>query len=160
MELKPRTYTFETTTRWLHRGCSGTTATRGKPEVPVGCPPDFGGGGEPDRWSPEHLLTAAAETCLMATFTDMAKRRRIDLRAYKSRATARLTLVDGVFRFAGIAVQVRMTLGTSRARAAAESLIAKAAARCPVAASLNCPVQVTVDAATVRRGAGTRPKNP
>lgn len=146
MDLKPKEYRFDTSIRWQGEGCRGTLTSEERPDVPVGCPPEFGGSGEQDRWSPEHLLTAAAESCLMATFTDMAKRRKMALKTYESRATAHLTVVDGTFRFARIDIHVRMTLGDEETRKAAEAMLHTASERCPVSASLRCPVEVTLEA--------------
>ncbi len=43
-----------------------------RPRVVTGPPPEFGG--NDTWWSPEHLLVAAAASCMTATFYSMAER--------------------------------------------------------------------------------------
>ena len=49
--------------------------------IRVGAPPQFGG--VEDVWSPEHLLIAAALTCLKTTFDAYARHEQLVIDAYR-----------------------------------------------------------------------------
>lgn len=145
MGLESRTYRFTTSVSWQGPHCNGEASAPSSPGLPVSCPPEFGGDPElsRDRWSPEHLLLSSVETCLMATFTDMSSRRRLPLRAYQSTCSGDLAVVERTLRFVMIRIHVCIVVETSEKTTAARTLLRDAAKRCPVSASLSCPVEIT-----------------
>ena len=104
-----------------------------------GPPPQFGG--TEDAWSPEHLLVAAANLCLMLTFLSVAEKSRLPVAQYRSRAEGILDKVDGVTRFVSIKIQVELKVELAD-REKAESVLGKAEKHCLIANSLKCPVLV------------------
>jgi organic hydroperoxide reductase OsmC/OhrA len=70
------------------------------PDVPgtieVATPPEFNGG-IPGVWSPEHLFTAAVNSCLMTTFLAIAENSKLSFHSFTSRAEGKLEFLDGKY---------------------------------------------------------------
>jgi organic hydroperoxide reductase OsmC/OhrA len=65
MKGKPMKYLYQTHLRWTGEK-KGRLSSKGKPDIEVACPPEFGG--HPDIWSPEDLFLSSVEVCTMTTF--------------------------------------------------------------------------------------------
>ena len=123
----------------------------GKPAIEITPPPVFRGT-DPSAWSPEDFFVAAAASCLAVTFTGLAARAEL---AYTSlRVDA-----DGVAgkrddgRFGFTRLLLRLELETEPAdEACARALAEEAERTCLVSASLDLPVETTIE---VRRRSGS-----
>ena len=109
-----------------------------------GPPPQFScSRGSDDTWSPEHLLVASANLCLMLTFLFIAEERRLAVASYRSRAEGVLDRAPDGVRFVSISIQVDLKVSEAD-RAKAETLLQRAKRRCLVANSLKAPIGLTV----------------
>lgn len=111
------------------------------PRSPIlaGAPPEFGG--REDVWSPEHLLLAAVNLCLMTTFQAFAAREPFAALEYRDRIEGTIDRTREGLRFVAIRHRVELTVPPQdRARAAA--LLERARKHCLIANSLNVPVEV------------------
>jgi peroxiredoxin-like protein len=133
-----RTYTYRTWLSWS--GQRGELDAAARAPLPVALPTEFGGPG--DQWSPEELLVGATETCMMATFTALARRRGLELASCRSSATGTLGRTDAGFAFTSITISLQIRVYTEEARARAAALVEDAHRACFVAGSLRCPVSV------------------
>jgi peroxiredoxin-like protein len=122
------------------------------PDLEVSAPPEFAG--DAGKWTPEHLLTAASASCLMATFLAFAQHSKLEVQSFTVKAFARLEKVPGEgFRFTEITLAPEIgVLADDRERA--EKILRKAEKSCFVSNSLRAKVQVEpqfvlVPAATV-----------
>ena len=136
MDPLPHRYRSDLTWEIDHRGWLSSPP---RPGILGGPPPQFGGTAE--DWSPEHLLVAAANLCLMLTFLSIAEKSRLPVAQYRSQAEGVLDKVDGVTRFASIGIRVELGVDAEE-RERAEALLRKAEKHCLVANSLKCPVHV------------------
>lgn len=113
-----------------------------RPEIAAGPPPEFGGSDQ--WWSPEHFLVAAASSCYVATFEAAARSMDLPIGALRCRAKGILgRLPDGV-SFTSINLLIDLTVvpgDVERAR----KLVNDTIARCFVARSLKCPVDVVAE---------------
>ncbi|MFM2206152.1 MAG: hypothetical protein RL213_127 [Bacteroidota bacterium] len=64
--------------------------------ITVATPPQFPKG-MPDIWSPEHLFTAAVNSCLMTTFLSIAENSGLEFISFRSKGTGKLETVDGKY---------------------------------------------------------------
>ena len=106
-----------------------------------GLPPQFGG--TEDAWSPEHLLVASANLCLMLTFLSLAEKSRLEVRGYRSQAEGILDRTGEGLQFDAIEIRVELAVPPEK-REQAESMLRKAEKHCLIANSLRCPVRVIV----------------
>ncbi|MCS6772402.1 MAG: OsmC family protein [Kiritimatiellae bacterium] len=138
-------WTYETSLVW-NADETGTERALGRPDWAISSPPEFGG--KSDKWNPELMLVASVESCLMLTALSVAKRQKIEIKAYSSRATGQMAKTADGLRFTEIRAHVilEVDLGVDPARA--EQLIRIAEKYCPVSNALKCPLHVTVEVHT------------
>ena len=152
MKFKPRLYPYRTTLAWSE-GKKGRLTSAGKPMVEVACPPEFGG--PSGFWSPEDLLVASVEVCIMTTFLHLLARRKISVVSYSSRAEGVAGLEDGEFRFVRIDLHVDLHVARSEDERVAATCLETAADQCMVSRSLRCPVEVKYSVTTARNSSPT-----
>ena len=151
MEFRPRLYTFSTSLAWTE-GKNGRLSSTGKQPVEIACPPEFGGPG--GFWSPEDLLVASVEVCIMTTFLHLIGRRKIELGSYASQTDGAAGLEQGEFRFVRVNVAVEIEIPHEGDRKETISCIEAAGEQCMVSRSLRCPVHVEYTVSV--EGAGRR----
>ncbi len=116
----------------------------GKQPLAVATPPEFKGT-DPHLWSPEDAFVAAAASCLTVTIVALSERERLPLHGLDVRAEGVVgRREDGRFGFVRIEQHVRVRTGEGY-EDAARALVAKSEAGCLVTASLDLPVETTVE---------------
>ena len=118
-----------------------------RPALTVGPPPEFGGDGA--WWSPEHLLLASLNTCLMATFGAMARAQGLHVDHYRSKARAVLSKSASGLAFTELVLEVQVAAAGDDVLRVAQTL-RKAKERCIVAGALLVPVQLEMVVEPVR----------
>lgn len=127
---------YRTTYEWAGEAAAGDTAIEGRPTLPVGTPHDA------ERYSPEHLLVVAAETCLANYVLLIAQMSKLEIKAYRSTSEGEL-VKDGKagYRFQRILIRPELTVEVGK-EPQAERVLKKAHGLCLIARSLNCPVDM------------------
>ena len=131
-------YFYETHLYWKGRR-RGLVEVAELPPVTTSAPPEFQG--EPGFWTPEHLLVAALESCLMTTFLAIADKARLEVVSYRSSALAKLESIEGRgLGFTRILVRPIVKLRNEQDRAKARRVLDKAERNCFVTDALSVPV--------------------
>jgi organic hydroperoxide reductase OsmC/OhrA len=127
---------YQTTYQWQAKAAGGAIYIEDHAELPVGTPHDL------DRYCPEHLLVAAAETCLANFVMLIASMSNLEVKDYRSSAEGELENNGKAgYRFKRIIIRPELTIvGTSQVLA--EQILEKAHKACLIAHSLNCPVDI------------------
>ncbi|MGB5179236.1 MAG: OsmC family protein [Gammaproteobacteria bacterium] len=122
--------------QWTGEEMAGEASIEGQPPLPVGSPHS------PGRYSPEHLLVVAAETCLANYVLLLAGLSSIEVKDYRSTAEGEL-MQEGAagYRFRRILIRPRVSVAAGN-EVQAQRLLQKAHTLCLVARSLNCPVEM------------------
>jgi organic hydroperoxide reductase OsmC/OhrA len=128
----------------------GKISAPGKPEIEVGSPPEFRG--EPGVWSPEELLVASLNTCLMLTFMSMAQAKKLEFLAYESAADGVLENLDGKYRITEVTVTPSLTLKSDADVETARTLMAGVEEHCFISNSIRAKVTLVPQ---FRVGGGT-----
>ena len=134
---------FATSLRWAG-GQLCRASSKGKSDIDVTPPPEFGGTEGP--WTPEDLLVSAVETCILLTTLSVLQRQKISLTAYESSAVGHMEKLPEGLRFSGIDVAVTATVSNPEDAERLKKAIGIAEKYCPVSNALKCPVRVTADA--------------
>ncbi|HXQ22863.1 MAG TPA: OsmC family protein [Candidatus Acidoferrales bacterium] len=136
--MADQAHEFETTVEWTSDRV-GTLSTVGRPAIPMGAPPEFGGAD--NVWSPEHLCVAAVNSCVMLTFIAIAANSKVAFRTYTSSAAGTLERVEGrgpvITR---IVVKPRITIAPDVDRAKVERIVKMAEKNCYISNSLQSAV--------------------
>jgi organic hydroperoxide reductase OsmC/OhrA len=132
-------YFYETHLYWKGRR-RGLLEVAELPPVVTSAPPEFQG--EPGYWTPEHLLVAAVESCMMTTFLAIAEKSRLEVVSYRSSALATLERIDGGgLGFTRVLVRPIVKLHREEDREKARRVLDKAEQNCFVSKAMSVPVQ-------------------
>jgi peroxiredoxin-like protein len=107
--------------------------------IEVATPPEFPQG-IPDIWSPEHLFTAAVNSCLMTTFLAIAENSKLEFTAFSCRSKGKLEQVDGKFLMTEVILEPKVTLVHEKDREKAERILQKSEAACLISNSIRSKI--------------------
>lgn len=104
--------------------------------IEVATPPEFPKGVE-GVWSPEHLLVAAVNSCLMTTFLAIAEASRLEFFEFSSSAVGKLEKVDGKFMISEITLKPVVTILKEEDVDKASRVVYKSEENCLITESLK-----------------------
>lgn len=140
------THSYHSAVEWTGAK-QGTASLDGRPDIPIGAPPEFGG--DQVSWSPEHLCVAAVNACLMAAFAAVAEHSKVPFASYTAQATGDLEKVEGRgFVFTRILVRPRIVVPASVDRTKVEQVVRLAKRSCFISNSLTAEVVVEPEITT------------
>ncbi len=108
----------------------------GLPSLQCAPPEQFGGPG--DLWSPETLLVGAVANCFILSFRGIARAAHLEWSHLECRVDGVLDRIEGVTRFASMALKVQLKIPAGMSSDKAEKLLTKAKKSCLISNSLNC----------------------
>jgi len=104
--------------------------------IEVATPPEFPKG-IPGIWSPEHLLIAAVNSCLMTTFLAIADNSKFDFLNFESKADGKLEKVDGKLMISEIVLTPVLTISNGTDTEKALRILQKSEAACLISNSVK-----------------------
>ncbi|MBS1615116.1 MAG: OsmC family protein [Bacteroidetes bacterium] len=116
-------------------------------KIEVATPPEFPQG-MPGIWSPEHLLVAAASSCLMTTFLAIAEHSKLNFHSFQVQAEGKLEEVEGKLMISEILLLPRVEITHELDREKAERILRKSEANCLISRSLNARVHMQTQVLT------------
>ncbi len=108
-------------------------------DLQVATPPEFPKG-IPGIWSPEHLLVAAVNSCLMTTFLAIAENSKLDFLHFESNADGKLEKVEGKFMISEITLMPELTIAEEKDRERALRILEKSEAACLISNSVRSKI--------------------
>jgi osmotically inducible protein OsmC len=116
----------------------------GKPTIEITPPPVFRGT-DPTTWSPEDFFVAAAASCLAVTFTGLAGKAGLTYDGLHVDADGVCgPRSDGHFGFTRILLRLQVATNSANAEQARQ-LAEQADENCLVSASLDLPIETTIE---------------
>jgi len=109
--------------------------------IEVATPPEFPKG-VPGVWSPEHLLVAAVDSCLMTTFLAIAENSRLEFESFESQALGKLEKIEGKSLISEILLTPRITIAREADREKALKVLQKSEAACLISNSVRARIEV------------------
>ncbi len=107
--------------------------------INVATPPQFPKGME-GIWSPEHLFTAAVNSCLMTTFLSIAESSRLEFSSFSSDASGKLEVVDGKYLMSEVTLRPLVVVSTEADKAKADKVLLKAEQNCLISNSVKSKI--------------------
>ncbi len=107
--------------------------------IEVATPPEFPKGME-GIWSPEHLLVAAVNSCLMTTFLAIAENSRFSFEKFDSNASGKLEKVDNKFMISEITLSPVLTIKNEADKDRALRILEKSEAACLISNSVKSKI--------------------
>lgn len=112
--------------------------------ITVATPPEFDQG-VAGIWSPEHLFTAAVQSCFMTTFLAIAANSGLSFSAFSCDATGVLDKVEGKFKMTEVILKPRLQLTDSSQYEKSIRVLEKAEQHCLITNSINSRVVLLLD---------------
>lgn len=106
--------------------------------IEVATPPEFAKG-MPGIWSPEHLLVAAINSCLMTTFLALAENSKLEFTSFTSKALGKLAQVDGKYMITEVTLMPVVVTNDQNIERALR-VLQKAEANCLISNSVKCQI--------------------
>ena len=107
--------------------------------IEVATPPEFPKG-IPGIWSPEHLLVAAVDSCLMTTFLAVAENSGLEFVRFESKATGKLEKIEGKYLISEIELAPRLAIKNEAQREKALKVLEKSEAACLISNSVKARI--------------------
>jgi peroxiredoxin-like protein len=104
--------------------------------IEVATPPEFEKGIE-GIWSPEHLLVAAVNSCLMTTFLAISENSAFRFVNFESKADGKLEKADGKLMITEITLSPVLTIQDEKDREKAIRILQKSEAACLISNSIR-----------------------
>ncbi len=111
--------------------------------IKVATPPEFPGGIE-GVWSPEHLYTAAVNSCFMTTFLAIAEKSRLSFKAFTCQAKGKLELVEKTFKMTEVNLYPVLTLENIEDQEKANKVLVKSENACLISNSIMSKVILNI----------------
>jgi peroxiredoxin-like protein len=107
--------------------------------IEVATPPQFAKGIE-GIWSPEHLLTAAVNSCFMTTFLAIAENSKLSFERFSCTAKGKLEQIDGKFLMTEVVLEPHLVLSNMDDEEKGNRILLKSEAACLISNSIKAKV--------------------
>ena len=108
-------------------------------DLEVATPPEFPKG-MAGIWSPEHLLVAAVNSCLMTTFLSIAESSGLEFLKFNSKANGKLEIIDGKYIISEITLEPEIIISDESKKERAERILQKAESACLISNSIKSKI--------------------
>jgi peroxiredoxin-like protein len=107
--------------------------------IEVATPPQFPKGMD-GIWSPEHLLVAAVNSCLMTTFLAIAENSKLEFVNFESNADGKLEKIDNRYMISEVILSPVLTIHKEADRERAMRILEKSEAACLITNSIKSKI--------------------
>lgn len=132
-------HNFEVDLNWIQDRIGILYSPELNDEMQVATPPPFPRGIE-KVWSPEHLFTAAVNSCLMTTFLSIAENSKLEFKKFSSKAHGKLEQVEGRYIMSEILLVPSLTILNEDDREKAIKVLNKSEAACLISNSVKSKI--------------------
>ena len=137
IKVKSKKFTYRTSIKLFGKG-ECIIKSKDKPAIELSAPVEFGG--KKGFWTPEDLLVASVNACLLTTFSYYAKKRGFDFVSYESSAEGIIELVEMQYLFSEITIKPKIIVKSKEDIEVAENLIKISKKSCLISNSLKSKV--------------------
>ena len=130
---------YEVLVNWNHDRIGTMSSPVLHSKIEVATPPQFPKGID-GIWSPEHLLVAAVNSCLMTTFLAIAENSQLGFTALESNASGKLETIDGKLMISEITLKPVVTIIREADKEKAERILHKSEAACLISNSIKSKI--------------------
>ena len=133
------THYYEVNLNWEKERMGVMSSPVLQDDLEVATPPEFPKGME-GIWSPEHLLVAAVNSCLMTTFLAVAENSKLNFLSFTSKATGKLEKTENGYMITEVELYPRLQIEREEDRQRAERILQKSEAACLISNSIKSRV--------------------
>ena len=130
---------YEVSIQWDNERKGTMTSPVLNNTIEVATPPEFPKG-MAGIWSPEHLLVAAVNSCLMTTFLAIAENSKLNYSAFSSKALGKLEVVEGKYMISEITLMPTLIIADEDQKERAGRVLQKSEAACLISNSVKSTI--------------------
>ncbi len=131
---------YEVEVSWVNNRLGVMNSPELDDELSVATPPQFPKGVE-RVWSPEHLFTAAVNSCLMTTFLAIAENSKLEFESFTSKALGKLEMVNNKYIMSEVTLMPQLTITKEEDRERAMRVLQKSEAACLISNSIKSEIK-------------------
>jgi peroxiredoxin-like protein len=132
-------HNYEVDVNWIEDRIGILYSPELNDEMQVATPPQFPKGVD-KVWSPEHLFTAAVNSCLMTTFLSIAENSKLEFKKFTSKAYGKLEMQEGRYIMSEIILMPSLTINKEEDRERAMRILNKSEAACLISNSIRSKI--------------------
>lgn len=132
---------FNVNLNWLTDRKGEISSPELNDKIEIATPPPFPKGIE-GIWSPEHLLTAAVNSCFMTTFLAVAENSKLEFVSFDCNAKGKLEQIEGKYLMTEVLLEPRLLIKNEADKDRAERILQKTEAACLIANSIKSKVSM------------------
>ncbi|WP_317897614.1 OsmC family protein [Aurantibacillus circumpalustris] len=132
-------HNYQVNLNWLEGRKGEISSPELTTKIEVATPPAFPGGVE-GIWSPEHLLTAAVNSCFMTTFLAIAENSKLAFKKFSCTSEGILDQVEGKYLMTEIILKPQVELVNEADKERAERILQKSEKACLISNSIKSKV--------------------
>ena len=132
-------HSYNVDLKWISDRKGEISSTELQTKIEVATPPQFPKGIE-GIWSPEHLFTAAINSCFMTTFLSIAENSRLEFTSFSCDGSGILDQVEGKFLMTEIKLKPLLKITNEKDLEKTERILQKSEAACLISNSINAKV--------------------
>jgi peroxiredoxin-like protein len=137
--METNQHNYEVNLQW-NNDRKGTISSPVLPsQIEVATPPDFPKG-IPGIWSPEHLLVAAVNSCLMTTFLAIAENSKVEFISFECNAIGKVDKVDGKFAVTEITLRPKLVVPSTAHQDRMLRILEMSEKACLISNSINSKI--------------------
>jgi len=140
--IKSKQFFYKNTIKWNEER-KGTLSSLDKPDIEIATPPEFRG--HHGIWTPEDLLVASVNSCIMTTFLYYAQKEHLDFIGYESSAEGILERVGDVFMISYVSVKPIITIRNREDTDRIKRIIEMSDKNCLISDSVKSKVEVIAE---------------
>ncbi len=139
VRIKNKKFSYRDSIKWQAER-RGVLSSLGKPDIEIATPPEFKG--HPDVWTPEDLLVASVNSCIMMTFLYYAEKKGLEFLTYESDGEGILENVESRFMFSEITIRPKISVAKEDDIQRAKDLMTLSESHCLISDSIRSKVEV------------------
>lgn len=132
-------FTYEVNVHWQNGRIGQMSSPELDHSILCATPPEFPEG-VPGIWSPEHLFTAAVNSCFMTTFLAVADNYKLKYENFSSKAFGRLSRETGKWMMSEIVLKPELIICSDISRDKALKILEKSEKACLITNSIHSMV--------------------
>jgi peroxiredoxin-like protein len=128
-------HNYQVNLKWKEGRIGELSSPELNSKIDVATPPQFPKGVE-GIWSPEHLFTAAVNSCFMTTFLSIAENSKLEFTEFSCDAIGSLGQLEGKFLMTEISLNPVLKISNEIDRSKAERVLEKSEKACLISNSI------------------------
>lgn len=134
-------HTYEVNLKWTGKSKGILSATVLPKEIEESSPEDYHTG-KKGIWSPDHLLIASVNSCLMSTFLTIAENSNLEFISYESKSLYTIDFINGKYIVTEIILKPKVVIPNTQKPESVKHILEMSKNVCLIINAIKMPIQM------------------